>query len=123
MRSILGLILCDCYVIKFPKFKLRQTRLRTNYRHTEISWFCWRGLIDYDWQKSTTEVYLHTWIFYLEFEAIEWDADLNSLALTPQRWVEQKHAEGLVTKQGHNATFTHKEIAFEFASFITAEVK
>jgi hypothetical protein len=74
-------------------------------------------------QKPTTEVYLHTQIFYLEFEAIEWDTGLNSFVLTPQRWVEQKHAEGLVTKQRHNATFAHKEIAFEFASFITAEVK
>lgn len=65
----MGLILCDCYVIKFPKFMLRQTRLRTNYR-----------------------------IFYLEFEAIEWATGLNSFALTPQRWVEQMHAKGFVAE-------------------------
>lgn len=37
---------------------------------------------------------------YLEFEAIEREAGLNSFVLTPKRWVEQTGAVGIVTKQG-----------------------
>ena len=46
---------------------------------------------------------------YIEFEAIEREAGLNSFVLTPKRWVEQTRAKGIVTKQGrYAATFAHQ---------------
>lgn len=44
---------------------------------------------------------------YLEFEAIEREAGLNSFVLTPKRWVEQTSAKGIVTKQGRYAAKEH----------------
>jgi len=61
---------------------------------------------------------------YLEFEAIENEAGLNSFVLTPKRWIEQTGAIGILTKQGrYAATFAHQDIAFEFASWISPEFK
>ena len=58
----------------------------------------------------------------LEFEAIEKEAGLNSFVLTPKRWIEQTHAIGIQSKQGrYAATYAHQDIAFEFASWISAE--
>lgn len=61
---------------------------------------------------------------YIEFEAIKNEAGLNSFVLTPKRWVETTNAIGIVTKSGRYAsTYAHKDIAFEFASWISPEFK
>ena len=61
---------------------------------------------------------------YIEFEAIKNEAGLNSFVLTPKRWVETTNAIGIVTKGGrYAATYAHKDIAFEFASWISSEFK
>ena len=61
---------------------------------------------------------------YIEFEAIKNEAGLNSFVLTPKRWVETTNAIGIVTKGGrYAATYAHKDIAFEFASWISHEFK
>ena len=60
----------------------------------------------------------------VEFEAIKSEAGLNSFVLTPKRWVETTNAIGIVTKGGrYAATYAHKDIAFEFASWISPEFK
>ncbi|MCI7043258.1 MAG: KilA-N domain-containing protein [Lachnospiraceae bacterium] len=60
----------------------------------------------------------------VEFEAIKNEAGLNSFVLTPKRWVETTNAIGIVTKAGRYAeTYAHKDIAFEFASWISPEFK
>ena len=60
----------------------------------------------------------------LEFEAIKNEAGENSFVLTPKRWVESVNAKGIVTKQGRYAnTYAHRDIAFEFASWISPEFK
>ena len=60
----------------------------------------------------------------LEFEAIKKEAGENSFVLTPKRWVESVNAIGIVTKQGRYAsTYAHRDIAFEFASWISPEFK
>ena len=60
----------------------------------------------------------------LEFEAIKKEAGENSFVLTPKRWVESVNAKGIVTKQGRYAnTYAHRDIAFEFASWISPEFK
>ncbi|GHV19843.1 hypothetical protein AGMMS49959_05890 [Planctomycetales bacterium] len=59
---------------------------------------------------------------YLEFEVIEREAGRNAFVLTPKRWVETVNAIGMTTKQGrYAATYAHKDIAFKFASWISAE--
>lgn len=61
---------------------------------------------------------------YIEFEAIKNEAGLNSFVLTPKRWVKTTNAIGIVTKGGrYAATYAHKDIAFEFASWISPEFK
>jgi hypothetical protein len=59
---------------------------------------------------------------YLEFEVIDRDAGRNAFVLTPKRWIESVGAIGITTKQGRYATtFAHKDIAFKFAAWISAE--
>ena len=61
---------------------------------------------------------------YIEFEAIEKEAGLNSFVLTPKRWIEKTNAIGIQSKQGrYAATYAHQDIAFEFASWISTEFK
>ena len=51
-------------------------------------------------------------------------AGANSFSLTPKRWIETTHAIGIVAKTGrYGGTFAHKDIAFEFASWLSAEFK
>ncbi|MCL2286829.1 MAG: KilA-N domain-containing protein [Firmicutes bacterium] len=61
---------------------------------------------------------------YLEFEVIDREAGRNAFVLTPKRWIEAVGAVGITSKQGrYAATFAHKDIAFKFASWISAESK
>lgn len=60
----------------------------------------------------------------LEFEAIKQAAGSNSFAMTPKKWIGDTGAIGIVSKQGrYAATLAHKDIAFEFASWISPEFK
>ena len=45
--------------------------------------------------------------------------------MTPKRWINATNAIGLISKQGryNSGTFAHPDIAFEFASWISAEFK
>lgn len=61
----------------------------------------------------------------LEFEGFRSRAGLNSFVLTPRQWIETTAATGLVSKSGRygGGTFAHKDIAFEFASWISVEFR
>ena len=60
----------------------------------------------------------------IEFDGIKNLAGSNSFSLTPKRWVEATNAIGIVSKTGrYGGTFAHKDIAFEFASWLSAEFK
>ena len=60
----------------------------------------------------------------LEFEAIKSDAGTNDFVMTPKRWIELTNSIGIISKGGrYAATFAHKDIAFEFASWISPEFK
>ncbi len=60
----------------------------------------------------------------IEFDGIKKSAGLNSFVLTVKRWVERTQAIGLVSQAGrYGGTFAHKDIAFEFASWISVEFK
>ncbi|MEK7375112.1 MAG: KilA-N domain-containing protein [Thermodesulfobacteriota bacterium] len=60
----------------------------------------------------------------IEFDGIRKLAGLNSFILTAKQWGERTGAIGLVSKPGrYGGTFAHKDIAFEFASWISVEFK
>ncbi len=60
----------------------------------------------------------------LEFEGFRNRAGLNSFVLTPRQWITSTRAIGLISKSGrYGGTFAHKDIAFEFASWISVEFK
>jgi len=51
-------------------------------------------------------------------------AGLNSFALTPKQWIETTGAVGIISKAGrYGGTYAHKDIAFEFASWISVEFR
>lgn len=60
----------------------------------------------------------------LEFEGFKNRAGLNSFVLTPRQWIDTTRAVGLISKSGrYGGTYAHKDIAFEFASWISVEFK
>jgi hypothetical protein len=60
----------------------------------------------------------------IEFDGFKNQAGSNSFSLTPKRWIEATHAIGIVSKAGkYGGTFAHMDIAFEFATWISAEFK
>ena len=60
----------------------------------------------------------------LEFEGFKARAGSNAFTLSPKRWVDATCAIGMYSKSGRNGgTFAHRDIAFEFASWISPEFK
>jgi hypothetical protein len=60
----------------------------------------------------------------IEFDGIKNLSGSNSFSLTPKRWIEVTNATGIVSKTGrYGGTFAHKDIAFEFATWLSAEFK
>jgi len=60
----------------------------------------------------------------IEFDGIRKQAGLNSFILTARRWMDSTGAIGLISTAGrYGGTFAHKDIAFEFASWISVEFK
>ena len=60
----------------------------------------------------------------VEFDGIKMQAGLNSFTLTPKQWIEKTGAIGLISQAGrYGGTYAHKDIAFEFASWISVEFK
>ena len=60
----------------------------------------------------------------IEFDGFRKQAGLNSFTLTAKQWVNKTNAIGLVSKQGrYGGTYAHKDIAFEFASWISIKFK
>ena len=60
----------------------------------------------------------------VEFDGIRMQAGLNSFALTSKQWIEKTGAIGIVSKAGrYGGTYAHKDIAFEFASWISVKFK
>ncbi len=61
----------------------------------------------------------------LEFETFRNQAGLNSFSLTPRKWIEATGAIGFQSRAGRygGGTFAHKDIAFEFGSWLSPEFK
>ncbi len=60
----------------------------------------------------------------VEFDLFKNEAGFNSFTLSPTKWCEKTGAIGIVSKAGrYGGTYAHKDIAFEFASWVSAEFK
>ena len=60
----------------------------------------------------------------VEFDGIRIQTGLNSFVLTPKQWIEKTGAVGITSSAGrYGGTFAHKDIAFEFASWVSVEFK
>ena len=60
----------------------------------------------------------------VEFDSFRINAGLNSFVLSPQEWIKKTLAIGVISKSGRGGgTYAHKDIAFEFASWISVEFK
>ncbi|MFR9592761.1 MAG: KilA-N domain-containing protein [Rikenellaceae bacterium] len=58
----------------------------------------------------------------LEFEGFKKEAGLNAFTMSPQKWIANTNAIGVVAKSGrYGGTYAHKDIAFKFASWISVE--
>lgn len=71
------------------------------------------------WEKINNEDFNS-----IEFDGIRNKSGINSFILTPKQWINSTDAIGILSKAGrYGGTFAHKDIAFEFASWISAEFK
>jgi hypothetical protein len=86
-----------------------------------------------NWMRNRSTIeFLGLWekINNLNFKGIEFDAfknasGSNSFSLTPKLWIEKTNSIGIIAKSGRyrGGTFAHKDIAFEFATWISPEFK
>ena len=85
-----------------------------------------------NWMRSKSTIeFLGLWeqINNVAFKGVEFDsfineAGSNAFTLSPSKWIENTNARGIVSKQGKNGgTYAHKDIAFEFASWVSSAFK
>jgi len=85
-----------------------------------------------DWLRNRNTVeYLGIWesihnpdFNYGEFAVIKSQAGLNSYKISVKEWVERTRAVGIKATAGrYGGTYAHKDIAFEFGMWISAEFK
>lgn len=82
-----------------------------------------------NWMKTRYTVeFLGTWeiLHNINFNRVEFDtfknaAGSNAFVLTPQKWIDKTAATGILSKSGRygGGTFAHKDIAFEFATWLS----
>ena len=87
----------------------------------------------YQWMRNRNTVeFLGIWerIHNVNFKGIEFEtfkkqAGLNNFSLTPKKWIEATKAIGIISKPGRygGGTYAHRDIAFEFGSWLSAEFK
>ncbi len=60
----------------------------------------------------------------VEIDQFKNQAGSNAFTMSPAKWIENTNAIGLVSSSGkYGGTFAHRDIAFEFASWVSAEFK
>ena len=60
----------------------------------------------------------------IEFDGFRKEAGLNSFTMSPTKWIKSTNAIGIISKSGrYGGTYAHKDIAFEFASWVSVEFK
>jgi len=61
----------------------------------------------------------------LEFDRFRRESGLNRFTMSPKKWIEATKAIGIFSKSGRygGGTYAHKDIAFEFGSWLSPEFK
>ncbi len=60
----------------------------------------------------------------LEFEGVRYESGENSFSLSPMRWIKLVNAIGIQSTTGrYGGTYAHKDIAFEFGTWLSPEFK
>lgn len=60
----------------------------------------------------------------VEFDRIRLEAGTNRFRLSVKRWSDDVHGVGIIAKAGrYGGTFAHRDIAFEFGSWLSPEFK
>ena len=60
----------------------------------------------------------------IEFDGFRNESGSNSFTLTPKKWIKTTNSIGIISKSGrYGGTYAHKDIAFEFASWISPTFK
>ena len=60
----------------------------------------------------------------VEFDTVRNESGSNAFVMTPSKWIELTGAIGILSKAGrYGGTFAHRDIAFEFASWVSVEFK
>ena len=72
------------------------------------------------WEKLNNENFKG-----VEFDTFKNEAGSNKFKMSPQKWIKETNAIGIVSKYGRyeGGTFAHPDIAFEFASWLSPEFK
>ena len=85
-----------------------------------------------NWMRNRSTIeFLGLWemLHNPNFKGVDFDtfvnaAGSNSFVMTPQKWIESTNAIGIISRSGNGGgTFAHKDIAFEFASWLSPEFK
>ncbi len=83
-----------------------------------------------NWLRAKTNIeYLALWeqmhnpnVKGVEIDTFKNEAGTHYFTMSPQRWIKETNAIGIVSKSGNNGgTYAHPDIAFEFASWISPE--
>jgi len=61
----------------------------------------------------------------IEFDQVRAEAGMNSFTMSAKRWTERTGGIGVISRSGRRGggTFAHKDIAFEFGSWLSPEFK
>lgn len=83
-----------------------------------------------NWLRTKTNIeYLALWeqmhnpnVKGVEIDTFKNEAGTHYFTMSPQRWIKETNAIGIISKSGNNGgTYAHPDIAFEFASWISPE--
>lgn len=94
---------------------------RTEPTYVIQNWMRSRYAIEYCglWERLNNPEFKH-----LDFDVFKNEAGSNSFVLTPQRWINSTNAIGITSKSGrYGGTYAHKDIAFEFGTWLSPEFK
>lgn len=71
------------------------------------------------WEKLNNEDFKG-----VEFDAFKNEAGSNKFKISPQKWIKETNAIGIISKPGNNGgTYAVSDIALEFASWLSPEFK
>lgn len=60
----------------------------------------------------------------VEFDTFKNEAGSNKFKISPQKWIRETNAVGMISKSGNNGgTYARSDIVFEFASWLSPEFK